>query len=348
MKFIHSPHRNRMMDFIHLPILADVNYQAELSDSEKAVCADILADLVPIQHFLAPFAERIKKYFRGKNGTLYIDHLYRHLLEKGLDPKNMEELYDLLRELPAEELKETYLYFLTDGKKTNLSDQEFFNLVEEEVVDESLRWSVFWSYHHLSDCIQGMIDFYKEALPLYLPYYERYAAEVENFSDNLDLEKLYQDANIDMMGFLQANKQEVCYVFVHSPFHLSVYMMTDDKDASRPAYATIYPRLKLFLDSRASINKDTVTMALKVLSDPIRYDILKLIYQDVQKHKDIAEKLGTTAANVSFHIGKVMDVGLFNLSDLSHKKYKLNKTLLKECLDYIARDFDLEDEKSQG
>lgn len=342
MEFIHYSHRNRIMDFIYLPSLLTIDYEdMDMTAKEKEVCADVLADMVHIKHFLEPFTDRITKYFRGNEGTLYIDFLYRYLLEKGYDPKDMEELYQLLLQLTEEELSETYLSFLTDGNKTSISDHEIFDLIEERVPIESRRWAVFWNYHHLTETIEGMIAFYKEALPLYLPFYEHYADEVEEFKQTLDMEALYNDANFNVMGFLQSNQQTTCLVFIRSPLHLANILITDDKDSSRPAYAVIYPRIEVFIASRVTINKDSVGSLLKVLSDPVRYDILKLLYQDVQKHKDIAERLGTTAANVSFHISKIIDVGLFNLPDYSEKKYKLNKKLLKECLDFIAHDFDL-------
>lgn len=344
MNYIQKNYRNRIVDYIWLPTLLDADYETiDFTISEKEAFAEIFSDLRQVKSLLEPFKDKIKRFFRGQPYRLFMDSLYRHLLDEGIDPKNMTELYEALLNLSQEEISRVFVAMLTDGKQETITDDELFQLIEKNTNEADRRWQVIWTYHHLKECVTGMIAFYKEVLPLYLPYYQHYQEEIDRFSETLDIDKLYQNAeDFSVRSLLQQFGQKNCYVFVRSPLHLNMYTITNTNNPNNPSYLAIHPRIGTLIESRSDFNDEVLSIALKILSDPVRYEILKLIHQGVYKHKNIAEQLAITSANVSFHIGKLLDANLLTITENTKQKYKISNRTLNNLLSRIRKDFDLD------
>lgn len=72
---------------------------------------------------------------------------------------------------------------------------------------------------------------------------------------------------------------------------------------------------------------------LKVLSDPMRLKILKLIFMNPMYGKEIATELGLASSTVSHHLDVLSKVKLVNLEQVKHIKYfSTNHSRLSEIL----------------
>lgn len=339
---IHK-HQSKMMDFIWSPNFLYADYSdVDMTSSEREKMADTLEVVNLLRQILESYRADIEKYFRRKNSGSFVEYLYHYLLENGQDPKTMEEFYQALKSIPLTKLQEIYIQLLTDHEKTELTDSEFLELVDQLSSSDEQKWRFTWNYYHLAETVQGMIELYQNIIPLYEPYYAQFEAEIDDFLVDVDIENLYQESDFDLIGVIRQLNKEKLQIFVWTSLHWAMRITTKQTDPASPIYLYIYPRVGFFLNSRKSITKETLDIAIKGLGDPIRYSILKFATMTDLKNKEIAQKLGTTPANVSFHLQKLMNANVLQVdTQSSDNKFKLNKILMKDMLARIQDDFDL-------
>lgn len=79
---------------------------------------------------------------------------------------------------------------------------------------------------------------------------------------------------------------------------------------------------------------------LKTLSDEKRYDIIALLGQRAWYSKELADYLGITTATMSYHINKIMTLGIIMVESGERKRlyYSLNKERFKRLIDNMVED----------
>lgn len=77
----------------------------------------------------------------------------------------------------------------------------------------------------------------------------------------------------------------------------------------------------LHLKNRESLSAHDLGNILKVISDPMRLKILKLIFMKPMYGKEIATELGLATSTVSHHLDLLSRNGLVNLEQIKHIKY---------------------------
>lgn len=341
-----SKHQCKIVDFLSIPIIPSKNSgHADFTREEEKFVLGILDDQKALQKLLEPYHDRLQKYSRDYEGTLFIEALYRYLLEEGYDLQDITELYPLLLDIPEEKLSAIYLNFMTPDDLSIDNEHDFLNFIEEDDHEDDCKWRILWSYHHLKETVAGMIDLYKDIIPIYQPFYHKYEAEIDQMIETIDIIDLYRGSVFDLEAFLSQNNKSKIHLFVLSSIYLANTLITDESDPEKPVYIYTYAMAEKFFKGRqqSNLEKDTLDLTIKSLSDPVRYDILSIVSHTSLKNKEIAAKLMTTPANVSFHIQKLLNAGLLNFAiDHCHAKYQLNKSLLSKCLNKIKADFDLE------
>jgi DNA-binding transcriptional ArsR family regulator len=89
----------------------------------------------------------------------------------------------------------------------------------------------------------------------------------------------------------------------------------------------------LHLKEKESLSPHALGHTLKVLSDPMRLKILKLIFMNPMYGKEIATELGLATSTVSHHLDLLSKQGLVNLEQVKHIKYfSTNYRRLSEIL----------------
>lgn len=343
MEFLISKHQSQIIEYLCIPTLLLADYsQVDLTREERELISDIYADLETLKKLLDPYKDGISRYFLTRDIDNLMLALYRNILKEGKDPKTIQELYPLLLETSEDKLHDIFLDLISPDGETISTEEELRNFLEEDSISENQKWRVFWSYHHLKETLANMVALYKKIVPIYQPFYAKYEPEVDQMIEGLDILELYRDSPFDGVGFLEKTKKTKARVFVTSPLHLSNIFMNDEDAPDQPVYIQTYARAEHFVKGRQALQKDTLDIAIKALSDPIRYEILSIVSSTTLKNKEIAAQLGTTPANVSFHIQKLINAGLLNFSiDKKLSRYTLNKGFLKQCLEKISTDFDI-------
>ena len=343
MKFYSKKHQSKIMDFLRLPDLLHTDLEGvELTAQEREEVRDISDSLDIIKQMLQPYKPKLDKYYQSYNGLNLMSSLYCYLLERGQNPENIADLYPLLLELSAETIQAVFRDMLAPNHPGQLTDADLIDLLEEGTFNQEEKWRLLWIYYHSKESLEEMVSLYQEILPLYEPYYAKFEDEVDQFIQDMNITQLYQGTGFDVESFMGQPKNDQVQVFVWTSLHLQVIIPEAKDQPDQAAYLYIYPRTAFFIKNRQSPSKESLILAIKALSDPIRYEILRIVTSSTMKNKDIAEQLGTTPANVSFHIQRLINAGLmFFLDDQSTVKYRLNKVLLQETLDLMQRDFDL-------
>lgn len=332
-------HQSQIMDYLYAPYILIEDYnQISLTSEEKEKAEDIFNDLKEVKKILHPFKKRIEKYYHNKNHKIYIINLYLNLLNEGKDPKTMEDLFEMVMELSNSILKEVFLYTVFDKKINIESSEDLIQMIEDEIEDEKEKWNIYWSYYHLPKVIEEIVSLYQEILPKYIPYYKTYEREIDDMIDNLDIYELFKDSAFNINQF--SNKH--VRVFVLSSLNPRIVASIKEDQTNPNIDLFLFSRAHLFMNRSLQDKEELLFMAMKALSDPIRYDVLKLMIQTNLKKKEIAEKLSITPANVSFHIQKLINTNLLSISvDEDFMKYQLNKLLLKNVIQKIQDEFEL-------
>ncbi|WP_161980099.1 ArsR/SmtB family transcription factor [Streptococcus sp. S784/96/1] len=340
-----SKHQSKIMDFLWLPSISYFDpSQIDLTFEERQTFQEVFNDFETLKKILEPYTARLHKFYRGVNHGHIIDSIYRYLLEEGHDPKTMEELYPLVLAISEEKIRSLLLNLIAPEGQVIETEEDLLNLLEDDMIKESTKWRVFWSYHHPKETVEGMVDLYKELIPLYQPFYEKYEKEVLETINRLDIMELFSDSIFDIKKYLSKSQKSTLKAFVTSPLHLNHIITTDELDLEKPVYVYTYARAEVILKGRQqnNLSKDTLDLAIKSLADPIRYDILNIVSHSTLKNKEIAAQLGITPANVSFHIQKLLNAGLLSFAiDKDEARYRLNKAFMAQCLNKIKSDFDL-------
>ncbi|MGT2911728.1 ArsR family transcriptional regulator [Streptococcus cameli] len=348
MEFHYQDYRSRLMDILFFPIMKKSLLKEQLDvmqASEVEAVQDVLEISEQFIGLLQPYQKRIEKYFLKVGISHLPEIIYRHLLEEGQDPKDLEELLALFEACSAQTIQDLVLGLLSkEERKKPLEEVDLVSLLEQQEITDAERWRFNWAFHHPMELIQGLCALYRDLYPLYQPFMEKYQKEVTDFARIVDLEALYQDSEFDVMGMLYNTQKTDCQLFVLSPWYI-FNIITYDPDKDSPAYFYIYPRVAHFLKTRSKLTDKSVRLMLKSLSDENRYQVLRELAKEDAKSKDIAENLGITAANVSFHTQKLVNAQLlfFNTDPGSNNKYRLNKPALKMLLEQVAEDFDLKE-----
>lgn len=346
MKYHYHKHRSQLVDQLSCPNLFYVDYsKVDLTASEQEQVADVFVAVSQIKQVFKPYKDRINRYFLGRLDSNFGVELYRYLLDRGEDPKDCEALFVLIQELSDEILRERLVRVMTNYTRKNLTDQEFADYLHSEELDVSDKWNSYWAYTHIREYLSELFELYRELLPLYHPFQQQFEKECHEFAESLSIEELYRKSEHHILEMIERIGREMCEVFISSPLHFLQGFHVDEDVLDSTVYFSIHPRVSLFLERKQGIQRDLQALMLKVLGDPVRYEILKRVTLTDDKSKVIAEDLGISPGNVTFHSQKLLNANLmlFDTED-SSIKYRLNKSLIRQMMHQLEEDFQLNED----
>lgn len=340
MQFEHQLHRSRLMDSLSaLDRFHQEDDFIELSAKDKEHFQDVFAAAQAYQQQLAPLAARIDQYYLSYEGTSLAQTLYLELLTLGHDPKTMSELYDLLNHLPKGLARTCFLKMC--GLEPTNSDQDLVKWLTDNDMTPDLKWRLFEGYHHLEQVIAEMVKLYQEVLPIYTPYQEQFWQEVVAFSQELNVPALYADKAPQLLDLMEQSGKESCQVFVRTSLHLTL-ALKGSLGKEHPLYFFLHPRSLVFFSDKPRLDTEKTTLLLKILGDKLRYEMLLRLSNQAIKGRDLAKQLGTTPANLSFHLQKLVNSQLLELTPQAFEEpYQLNKPLLRSLMQKLTEDFGL-------
>lgn len=346
MKYQYHKHKSQLIDQLTCPNLIYVDYsKVDLTLSEQEKMADVFVAVSRIKQVFEPYKDRIGRYFLGRvNGNFSVE-LYLYLLDRGEDPKDCEVLFDLIQELSDEVLRERLVRVMTNYTHKNLTGEEFLTYLYGEELRDDYKWNIYWAYTHIREYLAELLALYRELLPLYQPFQQQFEEECDSFAQTLDVEELYRNTDHAIVSMIKETGCATCEVFVTAPLFFVQGYHYDDDLSKGTVYFSLYPRVPLFLERTLGLSLDYQSLTLKVLGDPVRYEILKRITLTDDKSKIIAEDLGISPGNVTFHSQKLLNANLmlFDTEDNS-VKYRLNKVLLKQMIHQLEDDFQLNED----
>lgn len=349
MKYHYYKNHSQLIELLLSPSLLALNQEEQkklFSTESLLVLEDAYKALDKIQEAFRPYQARVERFYLSIQHVSFSVNLYKKLLNKGQDPKTIEEVYDSFYKLTKEELEDVFFDCLSDEVQEVVDDGNFLEQLDNLTDQPALKWAWVWARQHLAETVQGLVSLYKELLPLYQPYFEAYQKERDYLADHLKIDDLFeqtQNYHFPLKELLDATGKEDCEVIILSPWFNFSSISYQKNQTEAPAYLMMDSRIFQILSMSHKLDTERLTNILKLLGDENRYKVLLEIVQPKAKSKDIAKRLGITAANVSFHTQKLINANiiLFNSKDSSSVKYKLNKTLLRESLDRLKRDLDL-------
>ncbi|HFI0579009.1 TPA: ArsR/SmtB family transcription factor [Streptococcus suis] len=346
MKLDYRDYRSEIVEKFFIPLIVrerEEPFEADLSQKEKDILKDALDIRDEIEEKLADFRQEVNEVFVWGHIFNILHSLYFYLLNDGQDPKTVEEACQLILKLSQEEVEETMRTMLASEneghREKDLSLMELLEKMDKKPAD---KW--YWSLaiRNPLETVERSVALLDKMLPIYQPYFEQARAEREEFAQEFDIEKLYQESKQLSMTGLDALGVETAQFFVLSPWNYwFAYYGNAEFDYMKVALLASC-RIDQMLLSNDELDLDDLTTALKVISDSTRYQVLVELTKPHAKSKDIAERLAITGAAVSFHTQKLIngDLLLFNTKD-SDVKYSVNRDLLQQVIDKLKEDFDL-------
>jgi DNA-binding transcriptional ArsR family regulator len=225
-----------------------------------------------------------------------------------------------------------------DGDPDILMQSIKDNLNINSPSEDHIYFSEFRKY---PDEIKGRIDTFFKL------YYTNYYAEVENKHEDFMRERIgdyirqYEADGVDfissLLGFdtndLEASgKQVVIYPSYFYEAGVSQYETTESNNF-------IFGYL---MEQRTNVNfvEKRTKEIIKVLADEKRYEILKLLGTKSYFSTQLSEVVGLTKATISYHVNKMISLGLVNMEIGENNRIylSLDKKSLKKTFDYIYAD----------
>ncbi|WP_341932161.1 hypothetical protein [Streptococcus pluranimalium] len=348
MNYHYHEYRSRIVDQLLFPLTADnwlQSYSDILTQNQRLILQEEFQKLSDFEAMLKPYHKDIETYFLSTSSISHfaID-LYLASLNNGHDPKTIEDFLTYMSQVSDYDIKKSICRGILQLDQDDFDkDDDIIEQLEARIESLSLRWRILWAYHHPTAYRDGLVSLYRNILPLYQPYHELTREECFQFGDSVDVPQLYKGPTFDLEGIIEKSGKNHCELFIVSNWYPFIATSYDTNAESETVYCFLYPKVeRLLKEEERDLTEETLALTLKTLGDETRYQVLLESLKDDVKSKDIANKLGITSANVTFHTQKLINASiLLFATDDSSAKYRINRSLLKEIIERLQNDFEL-------
>lgn len=343
MDYTYLPHRSKIIDFLEVPMLLSDQRDEDYTRRERQIFEDVLKTKAELcQELKALEADLNKFYLTGQLYSLAYA-LYIYGLDQGRDPQSMDEVLEDFGRLTESELEACLRQTL---RRNYLSEEErnlpLLELLELVDLPPEVSWHWYQAIKNPQKLVEGLVKVLRQVAEIYQPYYDRYEAERQEAVEKFDLDAFL--AGLPMEGEDVASQYGVGYeLLLLSPIHMTLALHYYE-NYQLPIFIVLTPRVEELLVNEKELELETFISLLKTISDESRYQVLKALIEPHAKNKEIAQTLGITTAAVSFHTQKLINSQLVLINNENkEQKYKVNKPLLKEMIEKLRNDFNLED-----
>lgn len=336
--YYFEAYRGQIFEFLAISAMAVVDYSDDFKVLLSSVNKDMLSDYEEVAKALDPLKDELAPYILKGPHFKFPSYLYWNLLRQGQDPKTFEETLAFFEEMSAESIIESLLEAMevAEDRRGLLISQL---LEESDRFSAQEKWYCYTIAQHPKEMVSKLAVVLKKVKAIYDPYYKKYSQELANFSAQLDLNALrISEHESNFLDYV--DQLDDVHVMVVSKLIGSFALITEENEAK--GLLVVSTSTPHYLSNVEQFNEERFSEIVKCLSDTNRYKVLVELVKSHMKNKDIAEKIGITTAGVSFHTQKLINQRLltFNEED-KNIKYNINKTLLRQVVDKLTKDFDL-------
>lgn len=345
MAFHYNESRSEIMEQLFIPIYAADKsvWEWDFTKKEEVALDDALDIISELQKLFIPYREQIDRYYLMGGGENILTSCFVYGLNQGKDFKTVEDLYDYMLQLSADEVDFCLRFIIVSGSVADKKESDWMTLLEETSHKPDFKWQFLSYVQNPLENIKKTVALSRELVKLYQPYLDKGRAERQAYARDVDIETILEkSANLNLDEVTIWGEDVEYYIF--SPW-LIRFMFLSDQDNYRQYrhFLMVSCRIDKLLLSHNEFDDDNFSAALKTLSDLSRYRVLVELTRQNVKSKDIAESLGITSAAVSFHRQKLVNAQLLlvNIDDKS-AKYDANKELIENIIYKLKEDFNIE------
>ncbi|MGT2799479.1 ArsR/SmtB family transcription factor [Streptococcus marmotae] len=328
-----NPH-DKIVDFCLSLIYAGKNLEdyKEYNDVVKIVDKTYLSEIKKYQFFL-------------QNNTRYIEFFVNeefNLLSYILVVQQItsfEELSSFLRDVSKDQLFQIISTHILD-KETKFSTKDLLDVS----LEEKNKWKLTELYYHYPQIKKKLLEIIEQSWNQYLQvvtnlekdFYSKIIQEKKRLADkSSELYAVVFQHYISENDYASAQNNHLLLVSFQKILFIKL-----EKDTTLGLGLFTYDYLN-FIKSMNSYSQESREKFLKILADPTRYGILKLIIEGVSTNKVIANKFGISSAAVSYQLKNLLDNKII-IVEPGGRKYSLNKDLLKQIISGIEKELFLD------
>ncbi|KHD44724.1 ArsR/SmtB family transcription factor [Streptococcus hongkongensis] len=342
MDYKYSEQASSIIELFFMPFFQtfQMDITMEFSKKEKENFKEDFALIEEIKGKFEPFAEEINRYYLFGYGFSLLHVIYYYAGEMGYSCQNVEEVHDYALGLSEKDIQKCIAYLIVDEEEDK--EKDFWVLLEESSLKPEMKWYYSQFYREPLTSIKRLVTLSQELISIYQPYFKRGLKERRAYASKFDLDKFADSLpELTKNGLLSLDNSFLS-VFILSSWFIRLSMIKLHQNESQEIGFIITCHIERFLHTEDNLDEEDFSLALKLLSDTTRYQVLQEVLQPNTKSKDIAKRLNITAAAVSFHTQKLVNAQIlqFNTED-GGGKYSLNKKLLNTVLEKMADDFHL-------
>lgn len=251
---------------------------------------------------------------------------------------NFEELSTFLKNISRDDLFQILsTNILETNTKFSPKDLLYVPLKEKN------KWKLTELYHNYSQIKNKFLDIAEDSWNQYLKivknlekqFHYKIVQEEKRLQDKSgDLYSAVYQNYISKNDYISAQNNHLLLVSFQKILFIKI-----EEDTTLGLGIYTYDYLN-FTKSVNSYSQESREKFLKILADPTRYGILKLIIEGVSTNKIIANKFGISSAAVSYQLKNLLDNKII-VVEPDGRKYSLNKDLLKQIIAGIEKDLSL-------
>lgn len=336
MELDYQTYRSEIFEYFLLPTFLHTRSESqwEFSQKEKQILGESFQVLEDLYQLLLPFKEEIATYYLMGDGISLLGSCYLYLLDKGQDPRTVEEAHELILQLTADEVEECLRTLILGESVGNHANQTLMTILLDSPASPNLKWHFIAFSQDLLGNLKKLIELSRQLIPLYQPFMDKGQSQKEQFLSQISLENFLEKE----IG----KESEKTEAFLLNTWLIRFYQFATPHLKHYSNFLTLSCRIDEILQARIEMDDDQLSTILKVLSDSSRYKVLVELTKPLAKTKDIAKKLGITGPGVSFHTQKLLNANLLKANrDDKAVRYDANKDLLRELVEKIQEDFEL-------
>lgn len=250
----------------------------------------------------------------------YIKHKYSNIDDYMIFLNRFFEIDLLLKETFSEKLEFndilSIINLLDVDDKDKLTLINFYHggldLYNEIVATIEIAAKVFEKYYVSLE--KEVVEIYKKITSngILKDYFKDYFEGKEVYGNNIEI----------ILGIVEYNY--ISYIYVNNKHYIYIGYLAIELDSL----------IKLhYNDEKETLN------AIKIISDPTRYKILKILTNKKTYGNDLANILGLSAATINHHLNQLTSIQILKLSFDSDDNKKIYYELNKQKLDQILSTF---------
>lgn len=230
-------------------------------------------------------------------------------------------------------IKEDLMFDEYKGEKFTID--EVINIFNNIEVDAETKLALISFYSGGEKLFNEIKEIVNELAELYKKHYVHVKDDVESLLKDLDNPNTVTSILDDYFDGKKYTGEEEVYLSITAYNHLN-YTMLNEK---RIIYFGLYLR-EIFSHVIKDRDKEEMALnAIKTISDPTRYKILKLLKDEPKYASEIAKELDLSAATINHHINLLVNMRLIKvlINEEDNKKifYEVNKEILSEVINIV-------------